>query len=120
MMLAAKLFGAVFVSLFVSFAGLSAARSGQFSLYAQVTLVAYLCNGVTCVHEPVPSKMMVAGKVDDYLEGRGISMPYNYVLCKAQGFNDASQWQMQSPKYHTWLLHGVQCVPGHYEDPNKA
>jgi hypothetical protein len=82
MMFAVKLFGAVLVS----FAGLSAARSEQFNPYAQVTLVAYLCNGVTCVHEPVPPKMIVAGKVGDYLEGR----------------NDASQWQMQSP----WLLHG--------------
>jgi hypothetical protein len=116
MTFSAKLFGAVLVLL----GGLSAARSEQFNPYARVTLVAYLCNGVTCIHEPVPPKMMVAGKVDDYLEGRGIPMPYNYVLCKAQGFNDASQWQMQSPKYHTWLLHGVKCVPGHYQDPNKA
>jgi hypothetical protein len=116
MMFAVKLFGAVLISL----VSLSAAGSEPFNPYAQVTLVAYLCNGVTCVHEPVPPKMMIAGKVGDYLEGRGIPMPYNYVLCRTQGFNDASQWQMQSPKYHAWLLHGVQCVPGHYEDPNRA
>jgi hypothetical protein len=116
MIFAVMIFGAVLLS----FVGLSDARSKQFDPYAQVTLVAYLCNGVTCIHEPVPPKMMVAGKVEDYLGGNGIPMPYNYVLCKSQGFNDASQWLMQSPKYHTWLLHGVQCVPGHYEDPNKA
>jgi hypothetical protein len=98
----------------------SVARSEQFNPYVQVTLVAYICNGVTRTHEPVPPKMVVAGKVDDYLEGRGFPMPYNYGLCKAQGFNDASQWLLQSPKYHAWLLHGVQCVPGHYEDPNRT
>jgi hypothetical protein len=86
MMFTLKLFGAVLVLL----AGLAAARSEQFNPYVQVTLVAYPCNGVTCVHEPVPPNMMVAGKVGDYLEGRGIPMRYNYVLCKAQGFNDAS------------------------------
>jgi hypothetical protein len=58
MMFAVKPFAAVLMSL----VGLSAARSEQFNPYAQVTLVAYLCNGVTCVHEPVPPKMMVAGK----------------------------------------------------------
>jgi hypothetical protein len=42
------------------------------------------------------------------------------MLCRTQGFNDASQWLKQSPTYRTWLLHGVQCVPGHYEDPNRT
>jgi hypothetical protein len=51
---AVKLFGAVLAS----FVGLSVARSEKFNPYTQVTLVAYLCNGVTCIHEPVPPKMM--------------------------------------------------------------
>jgi hypothetical protein len=36
------------------------------------------------------------------------------MLCRTQGFNDASQWLKQSPTYRTWLLHGVRCVTGHY------
>jgi hypothetical protein len=92
MMFAVKLFGAVLAS----FVGLSVAVSEKFNPYTRVTLVAYLCNGVTCIHEPVPPKMMVAGKVEDYLGGNGIPMPYNYVLCKYQGFNDASQCLFKS------------------------
>jgi hypothetical protein len=103
MIFAVKPFGAVLAS----FVRLSVARSEKFNQYTRVTLVAYLCNGVTCIHEPVQPKMMWRVRSKIIWEAMVFRCPIITCSANPRGFNDASQWLIQSPKYHTWLLHGV-------------